>query len=88
MNLTITFCRETVKTLNQHLQAALRGGNLPQIKRVTALLLLADQQPVPAVAERLGIGRSTVYTWLHALLVDRLASLVSANKRMLLANPK
>ena len=75
MNLTITFCRQTVKTLHQHLQAAFRVGNLPQIKRITALLLLADQQSAAAVAERLGVGRSTVYAWLNAFLLNRFASL-------------
>jgi transposase len=75
VTLTITFCRQTVKTLNQHLQAAFRSGNLPLIKRTTALLMLADQQPVPAVADRLGVGRSTVYAWLHAFLRDRWTSL-------------
>ncbi len=75
MNLTITFCRDTVKTLHQHLQAAFRAGDLHGIKRITALLLLADQRPVSALPTRLGVGRSTVYIWLHALLVDRVASL-------------
>lgn len=75
MNLTITFCRDTVKLLNQHLQAAFRAGNLAQIKHVSALLMLADQLPVPTIAARLGVGRSTVYAWLHAFLVDRFASL-------------
>ncbi len=45
MKLTITFCRQTVKTLNHHLQAAFRAGNLPQIKHISALLMLADQLP-------------------------------------------
>jgi len=75
VNLTITFCRDTVKTLNQHLQAAFRAGNLPRIKHVSALLMLADQRPIPAVAERLGVGRSTIYGWLNAFLRDRFASL-------------
>jgi transposase len=61
--------------LNQHLQAAFRAGDLPRIKRMTALLLLADQLPAPQVAERLGVGRATVYAWLQAFLVDRFASL-------------
>ncbi|MCA1598282.1 MAG: IS630 family transposase [Chloroflexi bacterium] len=74
--MTITLSQATVKTLNQHLQAAFRAGDLPRIKRITALLLLlADQQPAPAVATRLGVARSTVYGWLHAFLVDRFASL-------------
>ncbi len=42
MTLTITFCRETVKTLNLHLHAAFRAGNLPLIKHISALLMLAD----------------------------------------------
>ena len=75
MTLTITFCRDTVKTLNQHLQAAFRIGNLPQIKHVSALLMLADQVPVPTISERLRVGRSTVYAWLNNFLLDRFASL-------------
>lgn len=75
MTLTITFCRQTVKTLNQHLQAAFRVGNLPLIKRISALLMLAEQQPIPIIIERLGVGRSTVYAWLHTFVLDRFASL-------------
>ncbi len=75
MTLTITFCRETVKTLNLHLHAAFRAGNLAQIKHVSALLMLADQLPVPTVADRLKVAPSTVYTWLNAFLLDRSASL-------------
>ena len=75
MDMTITFCRETVKTLNRHLQAAFPTGNLPQIKHVSALLMLADQAPVPPITERLSVGRSTVYGWRNAFLLDRFASL-------------
>jgi transposase len=75
VDMTITFGRETVKTLNFHLQAAFRTGNLPQIKHVSALLMLADQVPVPTITERLSVGRSTVYGWRNAFLLDRFASL-------------
>lgn len=75
MDLTITFCRQTVKTLDQHLHAAFRSGNLPLIKRISALLMLADRLPVAAIVKRLGIGRSTVYAWLHAFVLNRFASL-------------
>ncbi len=75
MNLTITFCRETVKTLHQHLQAAFRAGNLPLIKRISALLMLAEQQPVAAITARLSVGRATVYAWLNAFLLHRWTSL-------------
>jgi transposase len=74
--MTITLTQPTVKTLNQHLQAAFRAGDLPRIKRITALLLLgADHLPASVVASRLGVGRSTVYAWLQAFLLDRFASL-------------
>ena len=73
--MTITVSQPTVKLLNQHLQDAFRVGDLPRIKRISALLLLlADQLPAPVVAARLGVARSTVYTWLHAFLLDRFAS--------------
>ncbi len=61
--------------MNLHLQAAFRTGNLPQVKHVSALLMLADQLPVPAIAERLSVGRSTVYAWLNVFVLDRYASL-------------
>jgi len=75
VTLTITFCRQTVKTLNQHLQVAFRAGNLPLIKHISALLMLAEQRPIPSIAERLSVGRSTVYAWITAFLQDRWSSL-------------
>jgi transposase len=75
VDLTITFCRDTVKTLDQHLHAAFRSGNLAQIKHISALLMLADQLPIPTISQRLCVGRSTVYGWLHDFLLDRFDSL-------------
>src|SRR4029078_13644079 len=72
---TITFSRPTVKQLTFQLQAAFRRGDLRLIKRITALLLLADGLPPATVAERLGLGRSTIYSWLHAFVLERWASL-------------
>ncbi len=74
MHMTITFGNATVKTLNLHLHAAFRSGDLPRIKRISALLMLADHLPPRTVAARLGVGRSTVSTWLQALLIDRVDS--------------
>ena len=73
--MTITFGHATVKTLTQHLHAAFRAGDLPRIKRISALLMLADHLPVATITSRLGVGRSTVYAWLQAFLLDRFASL-------------
>jgi transposase len=75
VDLTITFCRQTVKTLNDNLQAAFRTGNLPQLKRISALLMLADHHPIATIVQRLSVGRSTVYSWLHAFVLNRFASL-------------
>ena len=76
MSIRIQFCRATVKELTAVWQRALRRGDRRVLTRVTALLLLADQQPVPTVAERVGVGVSTVYGWLRAFLAERCASLV------------
>ncbi len=46
------------------------------VQRATALLLLAEQVPVPTVAARVGAGVSTVYGWLQAFLAQQFASLV------------
>ena len=79
MNMTITFGHATVKTLTQHLHAAFRAGDLPRIKRISALLMLADHLPVATITSRLGVGRSTVmpgcrpFSW-TALPVCKLAN--------------
>ena len=75
MHATITFTRPTVNTLTQELQAAFRRNDLRRVKRITALLQLADGYAPPAVADRLGLARSTVYAWLRAFLVAGSASL-------------
>ncbi len=64
MSMRIQFCRATVKELVAVWQRALRRGDRRVVKRVTALLLLADQHAVPTVAERVGMSESTIYaTW-------------------------
>ncbi|HSH78195.1 MAG TPA: helix-turn-helix domain-containing protein, partial [Herpetosiphonaceae bacterium] len=75
MTLTITFCRATVKTLTRELHAAFRRNDGRRSKRISTLLLLADQVAPTTIAARLGLGRSTVYAWLRAFLVDGWASL-------------
>jgi len=76
MSVRIHFCRATVKQLVATWQRALRRGDRRVLRRVAALLLLADQHPVPVVAERVGVSVSTVYGWLRAFLAERWASLV------------
>ena len=76
MSVRIHFCRATVKELVATWQRALRRGDRRVLRRVAALLLLADQHPVPVVAERVGVSVSTVYGWLRAFLAEGVASLV------------
>ena len=71
----ICFCRPTVNRSTELWQRALRRGDRRVVRRVTALLLLAEQVPAPAVAARVGVSVSTVYAWLHAFLVAQFASL-------------
>ena len=54
MNAKITFCRTTVKTLTHELHLAWQTSDLPRIKRLTALVGVAERHPVGLVAERLG----------------------------------
>jgi transposase len=75
VTITLTFSRPTVKTLDQELQAAFRRNDLRCVKRITALLALADGRTPQTVMQRLGLGRSTIYAWLRAFLVDGIASL-------------
>jgi transposase len=72
---TITFTRPTVKTLDQELQAAFRRNDVRRIKRISALLHLADGHSPASGADRLGLSRSTIYGWLRAFLVEGVASL-------------
>jgi transposase len=60
--------------LTQELPAAFRRNDARCIKRISALLLLADQRSPSQVAQRLDLGRSTVYAWLRAFLVAGIAS--------------
>jgi transposase len=76
MRIRIRFCGATVKRLTAAWQRAVERGDGRVTKRVTALLLLADQHPVSAVAERVGMSESTIYAWLHAFLARQFASLV------------
>jgi transposase len=73
---TITFTAATVKEMTARLRLALHQGNLPLIKQLSALLMLADKLPVFTIASRLGKGTSTIYDWRDAFVLRRWDSLV------------
>lgn len=74
MDMKVRFCGATVKALQQARREALRAGDLRVIKRVSALLEL-PAAGVVGVAVRLGVSETTVSRWLHAFLLQGLASL-------------
>jgi transposase len=76
VDITIVFSRPTVKELLHRLRLAWQSGAIWLIKRLTALLLVADGRPVPDIAARLDVCTETIYAWRAAFVVQRWASLV------------
>lgn len=75
MNMRIVFSNETVKKLVDALQKAYKAGDARQIKKITVLLDLSRGEAVSTIAERLGISRTSIYTWLRDFMVKGLAGL-------------
>ena len=75
MEFKVRLSGATIKALEGVLRQGYRAGEVRVIRRVQALLEVGVGRPVPVVAERLGLDASTVYGWLHAFLVDGLATL-------------
>ena len=75
MNLSIHFRNGTVKALTRRLEEAYRRGNARLVRRITALLDIAQNIPVETIAQRLCISETSVYRWLTAFLLDGYASL-------------
>jgi len=71
----VRFSQPIVKQLLWHLRLAWRCGDTGRIRRLTALVGLADGRPVAELAERLAVSDETIYAWLRAFLLDRWASL-------------
>jgi len=66
---SIRITTETRKALEATWSRAFKVGDLSLVKRVTALLGIARGEPVTVIAAGVGVGPSTVYTWLRALLL-------------------
>src|SRR5215212_2880144 len=74
--LRIAFSRATVRQLTAAWHRAFQRGEVRVVRRIAALLLLADQHPASVVAARVGVSESTIYAWLHAFVLHQGASLV------------
>jgi len=77
MYASIRFTPETVKMLMGRLQHAYRVGDLRLVRRVSALLSVANKTATVAdVAELYSVAKQTIYNWLSALMCLGEASLV------------
>ena len=75
MNIRIQMGARLVKQLNERLGNAFAQGDLRLVKRVTALLLVAQHQSIEAVAEAVHMAETTIYAWIRAFVLDGAASL-------------
>ena len=66
---------DTGKQLHAVLARAYRAGDLPLVKRVSALLAIGRGEAVETIAASLDAGPSTVYGWLTTFLVEGMAGL-------------
>src|SRR6266496_155658 len=72
---SIRITTATRKELEATLSRAFKAGDLPMVKRVTALLGIARDEPVTVIAQGVGVSPSTVYGWLRAFLLEGVAGL-------------
>ena len=76
MSFTLHLSAFTRTQLYRRLQQAYASGSLKLVKRIHALLALAQGQSVSAVAEMLSLGEQTVRDYRKQSLFKGLASLV------------
>src|SRR5262245_1435634 len=76
VSFTLHLSTFTRKQLFRRLQQAYASGSLQLVKRLHALLALAQGQSVSDVAERLSLGEQTVRDYRHQSLFKGMASLV------------
>ena len=76
MSFTLQLSSFTRKQLYRRLQQAFASGSLQLVKRIHALLALAQGQSVSEVAELLSLGEQTVRDYRNQYLCKGMASLV------------
>jgi DNA-binding NarL/FixJ family response regulator len=76
MSFTLQLSAFTRKQLYRRLQLAYASGSLKLVKRIHALLALAQSQSVREVAEMLSLGEQTVRDYRNQYLFKGMASLV------------
>lgn len=76
MSFTLHLSSFTRKQLYRRLQQAYGSGALRVVRRIQALLALADNQSVQEVAEMLNLGQQTIRDYRNAFLLKGVSSLV------------
>ena len=76
MSFTLHLSSFTRKQLHRRLQQAYGSGALRVVRRIQALLALADNQSVQEVAEMLSLGQQTIRDYRNAFLLKGVSSLV------------
>jgi transposase len=71
----MTLVGETRKVLLQRLQQAYAAHTTRLVRRIHALLALADGKTLDEVAETLGVGEQTIRDWFHAFIAQGVDSL-------------
>src|ERR687896_2740968 len=74
VSFTLQLSSFTRKQLYRRLQVAYAGGSLKLVKRIHALLALAQGQSVRDVAEMVALGEQTVRDYRNQFLVQGVAS--------------
>jgi transposase len=77
VEMKVRFCGATIKTVVAARGQGLRDGDIQVVRRATALLEVGEGHAVAVVASRVGRKRATIYRWLHAFIVEGVASLRS-----------
>jgi transposase len=77
VSFTLHLSSFTRKQLYRRLQQAYGRGDLRVVRRIQALLALADNQSVEEAAEMLSLGQHTIRDSRHAFLLKGVLRLVS-----------
>jgi transposase len=76
MQIRISICNSLRKSVYERLRQAYATGNLRLIRRIHALLQIADGQPLTNVTEMLNLGEQTVRDYIRAFVLKGVNSLV------------
>lgn len=66
----ISFLSETVKQLRQEFRKAYEAGDLRKVRRISVLLMVAEQKTVSQIIATWRVTRQTIESWLKAFFYE------------------